>query len=374
MNKQAAKILVIDDDPIQHALLDKIISNLGFEYKAIRTAEEGLSTALEWQPDIILLDVYLPDTSGIELLDKIKAEKSLQNVFVALMSSDTSEDTTVIGLLKDANEFIYKPFRATELSLKIRTWVERQKSKEELSKINSKLTQERKVLSQYFSDDVVKKIVNSDLKEQMTGENLTATILFFDIRNFTTISENLEPHLVAELLNYIFTDIMDLILSHHGSVNKLIGDAILATFGAPISSEKDPENAVRCALAIRETIKSFNTVKPHYMNEEDIKTGIGITTGQVFAGNIGSFRRIEYTVIGDKVNTASRLQNLTKKAGVDILIDAETRRRVGRQLKARKVKVKGIRGKKEHVEIYTADAWVTRPDLTEQDEEEVTFF
>ena len=366
------KILIVDDDDIQRSILEKFFSGLGYEVAAEIDGEQGLMKAKEWLPDIILLDVYLPGANGIDVLDDIRADKKLEYSVVVMMSADTSEDTTVLGLIKQADDFIYKPVRTAELALKLRKLMDRKRHREALDQLNQKLTAEKEILSHYFSDDVVAKIVASDDKSKLSGENITASILFFDIRNFTNISENLKPNLVADLLNLIFTDVMDLILSHDGSVNKLIGDAILATFGAPFNTDQDAKNTVKCAIAITDTIKFFNQVKPWYL-ESDLKVGIGITTGEVFAGNIGSYRRMEYTVIGDVVNTASRLQTLTKKVDTDILMDGATYAEVKDIIKARRVKVKSIRGKEQDVKIYTVDGIIGDSD-GEGDDDDMTFF
>lgn len=210
---------------------------------------------------------------------------------------------------------------------------------------------QKKILTQYFSKDVMEKIISGDLENSMEGDSLEATVLFLDIRNFTGLSEKLEPSQVASLLNALFKDFMDLVFSHGGSVNKLIGDAMLATFGCPIASDDDARHALECALDLKETIVLFNQVKPDFLTD-DIQIGIGVATGKVFAGNIGSYRRKEYTVIGDVVNTASRLQTLTKKTRYTILVDGATLESAGKDFQARRLSVNSLRGKTDQVTIY----------------------
>lgn len=210
-------------------------------------------------------------------------------------------------------------------------------------------------LSQYFSDDVVKMILGHKSVNHDYGENLEATIFFLDIRNFTSISENVEPNLIAALLNRLYTDIMDLILTYKGSVNKIIGDALLATFGCPVRGEHDARSAVACALAIRDTMKLFNSTRPAYI-QEDISIGMGIATGPVFAGTIGSYRKRDYTVIGDTVNIAARLEGLTKQTRFDLIIDRKTRELVGADLKVRKLQVNRVRGRTQPMEIFLVDS------------------
>ena len=145
---------------------------------------------------------------------------------------------------------------------------------------------------------------------------------------------------------------MDIIFKNHGSVNKLLGDAILATFGCPYNYENDALNAVKTVIEIRQTVDLFNSTKPDYL-KNNIEFGIGVATGNVFAGNIGSFRRMEYTVIGDSVNIASRLESLTKKIPNDNLIDGNTAAEVKDFAELKRIGNTTVRGKKKTVEIST---------------------
>jgi adenylate cyclase len=221
-------------------------------------------------------------------------------------------------------------------------------------------------LSAYFSDDVVKMILSQNDTNHDYGENLEATIFFLDIRNFTRISEGVEPNLIAALLNRLYTDIMDLILTYKGSVNKIIGDALLSTFGCPVRGERDARNAVECALAIRDTLHLFNSTRPAYI-QEDISIGMGIATGRVFAGTIGSYRKRDYTVIGDTVNIAARLEGLTKQTRFDLIIDRKTRDLAGQDLKVRKLQVSRVRGRTQPMEIFLVDGLATTEAATGTD-------
>jgi len=346
-DRDSGNILIIDDDKTICRLLEIKLSKLGHHVRTARTGQKGLELAIEQIPDLILLDIHLPDAIGLTILETLQSAKELSDPFIVLMTGDTSEEIALEGLRKNVNEFAYKPLRFPEFTLKVRNWLERKRHQDDFKR----LTQERLILNQYFSKDVVSKIVNDNITQKMKGELLEATIMFLDIRNFTAISERLEPNLVADLLNYIFTDVMDVIFANKGSVNNIIGDAILATFGCPINTPDDTYNAVKTALAIRETIKLFNIVRPSYL-DNDIAFGIGITTGNVFAGNIGSYRRMAYTVIGDTVNTSSRLESLTKETDCDILIDGTTRNKLGALIHVKKMMVSAIRGKSQTIDIY----------------------
>ncbi len=212
------------------------------------------------------------------------------------------------------------------------------------------LVSDSRLVMNYISEDIVDYI-------QKTGENpfinsrKDATILFFDIRASSSIAESLESELFASVLSDLLTDVMDLVYGNHGSVNKLLGDGLMATFGCPISHENDARNAVNTALQIRDYLATFNDVRPDYLKKQ-LAAGIGIATGSVFSGVIGSVRRQEYTVLGDVVNVASRLESSTKSLNEQILVDSMTRQRAGDDFKWRVINDVLLRGRKETITAY----------------------
>jgi len=351
MEKSDIKILIVDDEIANLTLLERITKDIGYQTKTVENGADGYKIAIVWEPDLILLNVYLPDSNGINILKQLRSQNSLSNTSIVLMSEDTSEDTILSALQHNATGFIYKPIKVTELTLKIKTWIDLNVSRKELQQIYGKLSREQEIFTQYFSDDVVSYLINKDTRSNLKGANVRVTILFFDIRNFTGISENLEPEKDADQLNYLFTEIMDLILAHSGSLKKLIGNAILATFGCPISTPEDAHNAVKCALSIIEAIKNFSKVRSSYIGNE-LKIGIGIATGEVFAGNLGSQRRMEYTVIGEVVNEAEDLQRFTKKVKADIVIDKNTQEKVKDEFHLKRLGKKNKEGNIEKMNVF----------------------
>ncbi len=188
-------------------------------------------------------------------------------------------------------------------------------------------------------------------KVQLGGETLKVTILFTDIRSFTSISEKMEAHALVALLNEYFTDMVATIMEEDGVVDKYIGDAIMAVFGAPVQRKDDPLRAVRAAVHMRVALAKLNE-RLHERGMSSIRTGIGIHTGDVVAGNIGSEKRMEYTVIGDAVNLASRLESSTKEVGVDILISEDTYEAVKNEIDARPVRELTVKGREKPVMTY----------------------
>lgn len=201
----------------------------------------------------------------------------------------------------------------------------------------------------YVTPEIVERILSSPDDEWMKGTRLEATILFVDIRGFTTLAERSEPEKVVELLNSYFTLVTDIIIRYGGYLDKFVGDAVMGVFGALIPEQAHAEIAVRAGVEVRRQLASFN--QSAWTPEGPIQVGIGINTGEVVAGNLGSRKRMEYTVIGDNVNVAARL---TDMAGPnEILVTEQTQQRVAdRALSFCCRGTVEIKGRQESVKIY----------------------
>lgn len=190
------------------------------------------------------------------------------------------------------------------------------------------------------------------LGEALGGETREVTVLFCDIRSFTALSEKMEAAEVVQLLNKYFTALGKCITAHHGIINKYIGDAIMAIFGAPVRSENSARDAFLAALDMRLALMEVNK-DFEKENLPQLRFGIGIHTGPVFAGTIGAENRMEYTVIGDTVNTASRLESLCKTYSKDLLLSEAAAEKLDKDSLVF-VDEAEIRGKSEAMKVYTA--------------------
>jgi adenylate cyclase len=215
---------------------------------------------------------------------------------------------------------------------------------------------QRSALERFLSPEVVEMVVaNPDIR--LGGINQEVTVMFADIRGFTTMSETMEPGRVVEILNEYFTRVTDVIFDNGGTLDKYIGDAVMAVFGAPISKGNDAAAAVNSAIQIQQLLVELNR-DAAAREWPELRVGIGINTGNAIAGNIGSPRRLDYTVVGDAVNTAQRL--MTNAAGGQVLISESTAKKLGKTGKTidlERLPELKVKGRSEAVPVFRVN-WV----------------
>jgi adenylate cyclase len=212
---------------------------------------------------------------------------------------------------------------------------------------------ERDQLRDTFGRYVTRQVAEHLMKGHLNlgGELVPVTILFSDIRSFTTISETMEPRALLDFLNEYFSGMVESVMQHHGVVDKFIGDAIMAVFGAPVPHPEDPLHAVKAALEMRARLCKINEVfKARGLPE--IRTGIGLHSGQVVAGNMGHAERMEYTVIGDAVNLASRLEGMTKELRCDVILSEDLFKQVEKDVDTEPLHKIKVKGRDQEVMVY----------------------
>ena len=208
----------------------------------------------------------------------------------------------------------------------------------------------RNTMSRYMSKTVVDSLLESG-EAALGGTGREVSVLFSDIRGFTAITEQLGARETVAMLNEYFTDMVDIVFAHNGILDKYIGDCIMAVFGSVLTSAQDPDNAVTVAIRMMEALKALN-LRRTASGRGAIQVGVGISTGDVVAGNIGSPKRMEFTVIGDRVNLAQRLEGATKYYGSRILISDVTAARLKQRRVLREIDLIRLRGRREPVAIF----------------------
>jgi adenylate cyclase len=218
----------------------------------------------------------------------------------------------------------------------------------------------KKLFGQYVSKDVYHQLVADPTRARLGGTRREMTVLFSDIRGFTTVSEKGQPEDIVHTLNEYFTRMVDIVFKHHGTLDKFVGDMVMALFGAPLDDPHHAEHAVEAALEMIEELMRLNEGwKAQGRPELDI--GIGINTGPMIAGNIGSEQIMSYTVIGDAVNLGSRLESLNKNYGTRIIISEATRSQLTGHYEFRSLGDVVVKGKTKPVAIFEVVRRVSAP-------------
>ncbi|NGX39949.1 MAG: Adenylate cyclase 1 [Chlamydiae bacterium] len=208
--------------------------------------------------------------------------------------------------------------------------------------------------ARYVSQHVMEKILSSEPTLHLEGERKKVTLLFSDIRQFTELAERLPPEEVVQLLNEYFEQMIEVIFSHSGTLDKFLGDGIMVEFGAPLDDSSQEEHAIRTAIEMQKSLREL-CIKWEKENKPIIQMGIGIHTGEAIIGNIGSEKRIEYTAVGDTVNVAARLEQATKILHKSILLSETTYLGAKDKFPFIDLGSMSLPGRKEQIKVYTID-------------------
>ncbi|MDP3801120.1 adenylate/guanylate cyclase domain-containing protein, partial [Brevundimonas sp.] len=205
-------------------------------------------------------------------------------------------------------------------------------------------------MRRFMTQEVVDQVLGRD-DDSLFGTACRASVLFADIRGFTSMAEDLSARETVETLNELFTELYEAVSGHGGVLDKYIGDAVMAVFGAPLSSGRDAHNAFASGLQMLAMLDAVN-LRREARGALPLRLGVGIATGEVVAGTIGSPKRMDYTVIGDSVNLAARLQDLTKTYGVEMLVDQTTALAVAGAQPMREIDLIAVRGRKRPETVF----------------------
>ncbi len=318
------KILIVDD---QAENVQILVETLREHHRLIaaRSGEKALVLAhREPRPDLILLDVMMPGMDGYEVCAALKADEATREIPVIFITGLSEADDEARGLALGAVDYITKPINPDLVRARVKNHLELKQSRDFL----------RHVFGQFVSAEVRDKIISE--KNRLVGERKEVAVLFSDIRNFTAYSEANEPEQIVTQLNEYFERMVTCISAEGGTVDKFFGDAVMAVFGGLVDLENPCDSALSAALAMRAALARANAAwaaegLPAFEN------GIGLHFGPVLQGTIGSSARKEFTIIGDTVNLAARLEALTKEYDEFILCSTDLGARLSPELRSRLV-------------------------------------
>ncbi|HZI15657.1 MAG TPA: adenylate/guanylate cyclase domain-containing protein [Myxococcus sp.] len=343
------RVVVVDDSPLACAFVQEGLVSLGYEVLCFQDPFEGLESMSRLQPAIVLSDLEMPGLDGVELCRRLKEGPS-HAVPVIILTANDREAEKVRGLRAGADDYVNKSASMDELAARIESVVRRTGETERM----------RKLFARYTSDAVVDEILKSADAVVLTGEKREATTLFADIRNFTGLAESLPPEQVVGVLNQVLGRLSDAVFTCGGTLDKFLGDGIMAVFGAPVARTDDALRALQCAKMMMDAMADLRieAEAEWAANGREgrplvLELGIGINSGVVVAGNIGSAARTEYTCIGDAVNVAARLCALVGPG--EILVGERTRQLVDANETAfEDLPPVRLKGKQQPVPLYRA--------------------
>ena len=320
--KSPAKILVVDDTPRNVKLLADLLTVKGYAVVTAASGQEALDKINSEQPDLVLLDVVMPEMSGYEACRKIREIPETRTLPVVMVTALDPSEERVKGIEAGADDFLTKPINQAELLARVKSLL---RIKELYDTVQAQATQladwnqnlERRVreqleqlerlerLKRFFSPQLADLIVAGGAEDPLKTHRREVTVIFLDLRGFTAFAESAEPEEVMGVLREYHTAMGKLILAHEGTLERFTGDGMMIFFNDPVPVANPAERAIRMALAMRESVAQL-TVKWRKLGYE-LDFGVGIAQGYATIGGIGFEGRWDYGAIGTVTNLAARL-------------------------------------------------------------------
>jgi len=343
MSEHGARLLVADDNKVNRLLLTRSLELQGHRVASAENGRVALEMLRREAFDLLLLDMEMPEMDGFQVLEHMVADVQLRDLPVIVTSSLEGVAHVARCIELGADDYLPKPVNPVLLKARINSSLEKKRLRD----------QQKELVRRFATSEVAQDLQESGFA--LGGRRVQGTVMFSDIRDFTAMVESQPPEETIELLNTYYTLMFDAISGHGGVVNQMIGDGLMAIFGAPLPLADHRASAVRAALDMIEMIELLNLERAA-MQKALIRIGIGIASGEMVAGYTGTQQRATYTCIGDTVNLAARLEAHTKVAQRSILIDGETRAALGETLTVEALGPVPFKGKAAAVEVFAVGA------------------
>ena len=339
MDDRGARLLVADDNKVNRLLLARSLELQGHRVACAENGRVALEMLHKDAYDLLLLDMEMPEMDGFQVLEQLAGDLRLRDLPVIVTSSLEGVATIVRCIELGAEDYLHKPVNPVLLKARVGASLEKKRLRD----------QQKELMRRFATSEVAQDLEQSGFA--LGGRRVEASVMFSDIRGFTAMVESQSPEETIELLNTYYTLMFDAINGHGGVVNQMIGDGLMAIFGAPLPLVGHPQAAVRAALDMIEVIDLFNAERTA-ASKPALRIGIGIASGEVVAGYSGTQLRATYTCIGDTVNLAARLEEHTKVARRAILIDGVTRAALSEGVRLDTLDPVLLRGKSAAVAVY----------------------
>jgi adenylate cyclase len=336
---EPGRLLVVDDNRVNRILLARGLEGQGHKVETAENGKQALEKLRSDSFDLVLLDIEMPELNGYQVLETCLQDSELREIPIIMTSSLDEIESVVKCVELGAEDYLNKPVNPILLRARVNASLEKKRLRDE----------QRKLFRTFATKEVADELLRTGFS--LGGKYVHASVMFADIRSFTSIGEQQDPADTIELLNNYFALMFEAIIGNHGTVNQLEGDGLMAIFGAPIPQDGHREHAVRAALDMIELLKGFN-IEQAAREKVQIEIGIGIASGNVIAGFTGTQHRATYTCVGDTVNIAARIEGHTKVMDRPILIDQYTAEGLPGDIQVEALGPMLFKGKQQPIHIF----------------------
>ena len=336
---KSGRLLVVDDNKVNRILLTRSLEQQGHTVEMAENGKNGLEILRSQAFDLVLLDIEMPEMDGYQVLEACLNDTDLRNIPIIMTSSMDELDSVVKCIELGAEDYLNKPVNPVLLKARINASLEKKRLRDE----------QRKLFRTFATEEVVEELMKTGFS--LGGKHVNGSAMFTDIRSFTTLAETQDPADTIDLLNSYYALMFEAITGNGGTVNQMLGDGLMAIFGAPTPQEDHAERAVCAALEMIDLIEAFNQ-QQEMQKKPAIKIGIGIASGQMIAGFTGTQNRATYTCVGDTVNLAARIEDFTKRVEQPILIDKFTRADLPENIQLEDLGEITFKGKNQAINIF----------------------
>ena len=336
-----SQVLVVDDNRMNRIKIARHLEQQGHSVSTAENGQQALEVMRSNPIELLLLDIMMPVVNGYQVLETMKGDPALRDIPVIVISAVEEMDSVVRCIKMGAEDHLPKDYDPVLLNARIGASLEKKRLRNEVIEQFNFI---REIFGKYVPESIAKQIVAN--KGMLEPKQTVATILYTDIEGFTSTAESIPPKQVVQMLNEYFPAVIEPLTRYGGVVNQFQGDAMLVTFNVPVEDPQHADNAIKAALDIQRIMKekTFAGI--------ELRTRIGINTGEVIAGNVGAGDRINYTVHGDAVNLAARLEQLNKDYGTLVLVSGATLSSITENYPLESIGQTAIRGKHEPAQLF----------------------
>jgi adenylate cyclase len=339
-----AAILVVDDQPESIQLLTAILTTGGYEVLSANGGASAIEMARAKRPALVVLDVDMPSMDGFEVCARLKLDPKTADIPVLMLTAMSDVRFRIKGLQLGADDYLTKPYNYRELLARVERRLRAKVAADEQRAAQVRI---RRTFERYVAPEVVERMLQEPDQVKLGGTKQVVTVLFADLRHFAAAGEELAPEVLLEVLNQHLTEAARAILDHGGVINQFAGDQIMAIFNAPLPQTDHAWLAAQAGLAIGRNVAAYHArVSP----ARYLRFGVGIATGEVVVGNIGTPELFNFTCVGDRVNLAQRMSALAGEE--EVYLHESTRRLLGDAMRVEAVGPLTVPGRTGTMTVY----------------------